>query len=412
MNVIAELKHTALEQDAERLLVLTSRPDLSSQQAARAKELAGRVTNWSAVIDVAARKFSVNMVFQNLHAHAAYLVPSDIIDEFHIESFRVTKDILRRKAAFDWFHRTCVDSAGVDYAYFKGPALAARFYSNPMQRFYRDIDILVPKEQRIIMLETMVQNGCRVFENIPNDPKFIDLGSSRELREVDLLTTVPHLITPQGLVIEVHSEVDPYTSLFRTENLLRDAQITRSGDLEIKVIPDAEHIVFSCYHHTSHLWSKLNWLADLHCFFERPDFDKEAVVSLAHRMTLDSTVLAAMELHQLAKDAQHPTDFSVRQPGVDLLTACIDGFGADSDLELKMRAKQRFRMMSFKWQPSPVSRFREVILVWRSLAPRYYDVHGLRGSFPLRFIKGLFYKFNRVAARVFPHLSFLPQKRD
>ena len=149
---VSSAHHPALTPAEVRLLLLLSRPALTDPQQQLAASLIPQVTNWPAIIDTATRKYVLPMVYQNLTALHSTPPPDDALGTMRELSIRITGDMLRRQAAFKWFHTHCVLPSKVDYAYFKGPALAARFYPNPIQRFYRDIDILVPNKWRIDLL--------------------------------------------------------------------------------------------------------------------------------------------------------------------------------------------------------------------------------------------------------------------
>lgn len=364
-----------------RLLLLISRPALTLAQRSLAADLLPQVQQWPAFIDTAWRKYSLLMVYQNLASLTDSAPPDDILATLRALSQRLTMEMLRRQAVFERFHAECVLPSGVDYAYFKGPALAARFYPDPTHRFYRDIDILVPHRQRIDLLRRMRDQGCRVYRNISVSPEVTDLDSDIALADFLSVTPVPHVLTPQGLLVELHDQIDHGTALFDTDAMLRDTVDVTTQKHCIRVLPDPAHIVFICYHHTRHFWSKLHWLADLDVIFNHPEFDRNAVLDHARTLKIDSTVRASLELHDLVSSAQHPSDSKgAMTPGGDMLRACIEGLAGDKEIELEMRRGWRLRALVFDWQEMPVSLLRQIWLRLRMFRPAYEDLRAVPGG--------------------------------
>ena len=346
---------TKLSPSEMRLLLLASRPALSAGQQSMAVELLPQVQHWAAFIDTAWRKYTLPMVYQNLACLPDTAPPDDVLARLRSLSLRATSQMLRRQAAFERFHADCVLPSGVDHAYFKGPALAARFYPDPIQRFYRDVDILVPLRAQADALRFMRDQGCRVFHFVDSNVEFINIDSDSALRDLLFTIPVPHLLTPQDLVIELHTQIDQHTELFDTDMLLNNTCDVATQHHSIKVLPDAAHIIFTCYHHTRHLWSKLNWLADLDAILGQQDFDRDAVLDHAQSFKIGPTVEAALTLHELTSAGRHSSDFGHTTPGLDLLRACESGLHGDLELEQKMRKNNRMNVIAFDWQPFPVS---------------------------------------------------------
>ncbi len=384
-----------------RLLLLTSRPALSEAQQALATELVPQVTQWPVLVDTAWRKYTLQMVYKNLAAlRIVSAVPQEVLETMRARSRRMAMEVLRRQAAFDWLHGACVLPSGVEHAYFKGPALAARFYPDPMQRFYRDVDLLVPPRQRRALMCRMRDQGCRVFEEDPETGyRYIDLESDSAIDDYQAVTLVPHMATPQGLSIELHTQIDHGTALFDTDALLRATRDVAMQNGSIRVLPDDAHFVFICFHHTRHLWSKLNWMADLGAICDHPEFDRAAALDYARGLRLESTVAAALDLHEFAATGRHPSEFDRATPGVDLLRACVDGLSGDDDLEKEMRKGWRMRSLVFDWQPMPISPLRQIWLKLLRYRPVFEDLHSVPGwprvpalryacALTMRFVRG------------------------
>ena len=391
--------HPALSSPEVRLLLLLSRPTLSATQQDRARDLVPQVGDWPALIDTAWRKYVLPMVYQNLARLERGGPAGEILAMMRPQAVGMTSEMLRRHAAFDWFHERCVIASDVPYAYFKGRALAARFYPDPVQRFYRDIDILVPRASRVDLIRCMIDQGCRALLKSDSGHEEIAFATDAQLDEFLFMTPVPGVVTPQGLMVEMHGEIDQQTSLFSTSDLLREAHEVATQNHRIRVLPDAPHVAFICYHHTRHVWSKLNWVADLAAICAHREFDREAVLDHARRLKIHTTVAAAFEFHDLTSAGHHPADFDHTTPGIDLLRACVTGLAGDDELEARMRTDQVLSVLSFPWQDVPVSRWRIAMLGLRKFRPVYADFRAMPGGRWLRYVLATGLRLQQFASR-------------
>lgn len=379
-----------------RLLLLASRQGWSPAQRRLAAELVPQVRQWDVFADTAWRKFSVPMVHGNLAGLPDGAVPDHARAALRGLSLRMAADILRLRAAFDWVHARCVLPTGLAHAYYKGPALAERFYRDPMLRYFRDIDLLVRRRDRVAFIRALRAQGCRVVDYADGAPSWPDLDDPLALAEYDFVTPVPHLVTPQGLVIELHAEAEHHTALFDTGDLLARSVEVPAGRHRVRVLPDADHIVLLCYHHTGHLWSKLHWIADLDAILTDPSVDRGAVLECARRYNLEATVRAAFGLHDLTAAGHDPGAAAADAPALDLLRACVDGLPGGLALEQAMRRGQTLRMLAFRWQGRPVGRLRFVWLHLRWMLPTFADLRAVPGGRVRRYLTGVARKLARL----------------
>ena len=84
-------------------------------------------------------------------------------------------------------------------------------------------------------------------------------------------------------------------------------------------------------------------------------FDRAEALHLGRTLKIESTVMAALDFHDLASKGHHPSDFDHTSPGVDLLSACVANLAGDLALEQKLRRNQRFGVINFTWQEVPLS---------------------------------------------------------
>jgi hypothetical protein len=372
-----------------RLLLLAARPNWTAAQQDMGAGLVGQVSQWPVFVDTAMRKFVVPMVYENLAGLKTSAVPDAVLQHMRDLSMRVRAEMLLRQSAFLWFHRDCVLPSGVDYAYLKGPALAARFYANPLQRYFQDIDILVPARLRLALLRRARDLGAEIFDHVSPDTQTPYLRDDAALHDFLSVTPTPELVFPQGLLVELHAQIDYGTALFDTHALLHGAQEAQVQRERIRILKDDAHIAFVALHHTKHFWSKLHWLADLDAICRDAEVDLGKAKALARGLGIESTLSASLELQALAAAGHLPEDEASRSPGKDLLRACIEGLHGDMDLEVVMRQKGwRWSMLGFDWQEDPVPVWRRGMLKLRSYRPYFADLRRIPGGrrlHPLRY---------------------------
>lgn len=339
------------------------------------------------------------MAYENLVDLDNGAFPDNALSALRAASFRTTMNILRQQAAFDQFHESCVLASRVEYAYFKGAAFAASFYANPMQRYFRDVDILIPARSRTDLIRCMLDQGCTVVPKTDADKRVFAKSTDADLKQYLSLCSMPGMLTPQGLLVEIHDTPDNKTYLFSTDAMLARAEMVRIRQQDVRVLPLVPHIVFSLYHHSTHLWSKLNWVADIDAICTHPSFDRDEVLYYSRKLGIEASILAAFELRDLTGSARLPEDFAVSTAGVDFLHACVEGLAGDVPLEKTMRRYQRMDALSFDWQPNPIPMWK---FVWRRLVnykPQYSDFMLLPGGVWFRYAAGIVIGLVRSAHR-------------
>lgn len=392
--------HPVLSEPATRLLLLASRPALDPGQARRASELAAGVRDWPALAATAARKFSLPMVFQNLAALPAGAVDPAALAAMRPAAMQATAETLRQHAAFAWFHTTCVAPLDPPHAYFKGPALAFRIYPRPALRHFRDIDLLLDARGLAAVTRLALRNGCRVW--LPGDEAIIDLATPTAVADYTRLIPTAQLVTPQGVMVELHRAIDPVQDRFPTAPLLAAAEPATLAGLAARVLPDAVHLVHACQHHGRHLWSKLNWLADLAAFVQHPEADLAAARRAADAAGLRGALEAGLVLHAATAGGLLPPEIGpgpdprATAAGAAWLAACIANLPGDKALEVALRRAPPDPALAGLASPQPL-RLRARRALAQGLRPAFHDIRRIPGGEALRPL--------REAAALLPRLG-------
>ncbi|EPC04237.1 hypothetical protein L861_02670 [Litchfieldella anticariensis FP35 = DSM 16096] len=390
-------KSASLLAPSLQLLVLLSRLKLSDTQEKAALTLCQRIDDWSQVSHQAQQRFVLPLVYRHLRRLAPETLSPLQLDTMKHQCMAAVQHNMLVITAQRKLVRDLLLPLDIRHLFFKGPALAARYYDEPAMRFSRDIDVLVPRNRMVELLEVALDRGY-----IPHDPKQpqTDRTSLVFLARVQGVIT---LLTPQGVAIEFHQRIDNTGTIYDTSELLSSAEPMRLGDAEISVMPTAELFVYICLHHTKHFWSHLHWLVDLDAIQRHPTFDLDTVRAYAARRNLTATVEACLDFYR-AMSAPEPWRYQPNsEHGGELLVASLAALKGGLAKELEMHKKKATPDFSFAWQARTTHWLRWQVLGWlRLFRPSYADYK----SWPLpprwQWLYRVTRPFRELIARVTP----------
>lgn len=364
----------ALEPSLQLVLLLT-RLVLSVEQKRAALRLCSRIDDWPQVAQQAEQRFVLPLIYRHLWQLAPKNLPPEQLEEMHRHCLAIVQynlclaDVQRRLV------RELLNPLEIPYVFFKGHALAARYYDEPAMRFCRDIDLLVPHERIVELLDAALKQGYTPYWPSNLAPDRVSLTFAARVRSVITL------LSPQGVQIEIHKQIDKAGTIYAPAELVVNAEVIRVDDIEISVMPIAELFVYACLHHTRHRWSHLHWLADLDAMQRSPDFDLAAVRACAERRNLTATLEASLELYQACAMLEPWRNETISDHGRDLVEACLINLQGGRELEVSLRNENPTPDFAFAWQTRLVHRLWWRMRGWATpLQPSYADYQG----WPLR----------------------------
>ncbi|MCL7939407.1 nucleotidyltransferase family protein [Halomonas sp. ATCH28] len=351
-----------------RLLILLARLELSEAQREAALTLCSGIQAWHEVARRAERQLVLPLVYRHLHELSPpTLSPADAA---HLRQRALSLVQVNLLVAGEQQRLVgeILDPLDIPYLFFKGPALAARYYDEPAMRSCRDIDLLVPRHRCVELLEFALRHGYR-----PLAPEA--LTPDRQSLEFALRAkTVVSLVSPSGVCIEVHHEIDRGTGIYQSDALLDSRVAHQAGGALLYSMPTSELFVYICLHHTRHYWSHLHWLVDLDAIQRHPDFDAAAAYACAERRGLASTFNACLEFYRAlaAPEPEHSLHLSPRSR--EMLEACFTTLQGGLEAELALRRQRPTRQFGFTWQTTLANRWTSRLRKWASpLQPGYID---------------------------------------
>ncbi|MGH9105250.1 MAG: nucleotidyltransferase domain-containing protein [Acidimicrobiales bacterium] len=160
-----------------------------------------------------------------------------------------------------------LDGAGIAWAIMKGPAVAALGYAEPNQRYFVDLDILVPASKLGPAIDVICQAGATLLD--VNWELQAELGRS----EVGLML-------PLGTPLDLHWHPVNDRSARATTSLDVGAMLARRrmaaiGGAQRPVLDPADNVLLVALHAALSSGYRLTWSKDLQCLARRhpPDWD-------------------------------------------------------------------------------------------------------------------------------------------
>lgn len=347
-----------------RLLLLTARTKLDSSQLEQVKALTQEISDWDTVTETATKKFSAPYLFSALTALNSATVPQDAMRRLKQVTYYTKLRALKIASAQMAFHKTCIEPNNVRHAYLKGNALSAQFGGNFANRFCRDIDVLVDEQRFEDVVLTAKDLGYRIvlcskpakFAESRNDLSFI----MRFFGDVGLLS-------PDGILIEVHRRLDKSSLIFDTNSALESVETVMLLNTAVQTLEPHLHFTYACYHHSRHLWSRLHWIADLDLMIRSKKLDNEYLETTAASIGLDPTVNASIEFHELTLQTNlWKTDGKDGSLAQKFLAACVLNLSGGLELEFELRKTLVSHDLMTKSQMSPDKMLSATVTNWKS----------------------------------------------
>ena len=351
-----------LDPATRQLLLLAARESCNEAQQARAIQLVAEVRDWDRFCGVSANFLGAGLVHRSLASLPAGTVPDPVIARIRNAARMYALRSLGIESALLDFKTECLDALGVRHAFFKGAALAHRYYQSPALRAYRDVDVLIDQEHALELLRHALARGYTLAEYVRK--------GDRALAAWVRNTTVYPLHAPNGMRIEVHRLLDDGDRLFDTGRILSRAESITFHGRPLPVLRTADLFAYVCVHHTRHFWSHLHWYADLDVLSRHPLFDMAEVRQAVQHAGIGATLEACLRLHQLGASGNWPEPLSpVQGPGEALLLRSMECLEGGLEYEHALRETRLSTSHAFGWQ---VTGTRQAVLLVRRGIKRTY----------------------------------------
>lgn len=322
-------------------LLLLSREALTEDDLTLASERLARIRDGKQLLQLAYEKFSLPFVAKHLSTIRPHWFAPAMV-QAHLQ--QMTLQTLRVAGAQVKFHRACIIPIKARHAYFKGLTIGAQYYGDLGLRFSRDVDLMVHRTHIRDVIALAQKNGYLLID---------DAGSHKELtspRDVDAVLRyqrVFNLVSPEGVLIEVHEKIDKDQNIFNENKMIWQAEPLAIQTVPMNVFPHALHFVFVAYHCARHSWSSLHWLADMDAMYRHPSFDAIAVREAAKALGLETLVQASIAF--VEKSKRLPANLSEDDRVDAILNLCVLNLEGGLEIEGRIRAHHTHYGLPFDW---------------------------------------------------------------
>ena len=333
-----------------QLLLLTSKPDLSTEQLGIAESLAHRISDWEAFTETAIRKFSVPYAYGALRQINENAVPDETLHHLQLATRLTGLNTLKIAAAQVAFHTTCIAPNNAKHAYVKGLALSIQHGQNYTARNCRDIDILVAQEDFEDVLIAAWKAGYRIA--LTSEPVRLAI-SEREVKFLARFIDEIKILSTDDVLIEVHRRLDKHSSVFDNEDVFANVEPFELSGVGMYTLRKPLHFVYVCYHHSRHLWSHLHWLSDLDVMISK-DCDRTAILEYSGKLGIRPTIDAAFELRELITQPERWSDAKDKDDlAVQFLKGCLSNLEGGMELEYELKESRYLHDFISESQVSP-----------------------------------------------------------
>lgn len=273
------------------LLLCCSRTCLDAKTIARIGTLLQEDIDWPHLLRTARSHGMMPLLYWHLNATCPERIPKATLNQlrghFHANAQRnlfLTGELLALLKLFE--------AHGIQAVPYKGPALAASAYGNLALRQFRDLDILVRKQDALNAKDLLIAQGYRPSVHVTQAQEAAYLRSQYEYE----------LLREDGkAVVELHWGVTPrYFSFSLDFDRLweRLMPVSLASTIVWAFAPE-DLLLILCVHGAKHCWRRLEWIcsvAELVGAYEKIDWNQlmaQASTLGSKRMLLLGLVLAS-----------------------------------------------------------------------------------------------------------------------
>jgi Uncharacterised nucleotidyltransferase len=238
----------------EELLLCCARTHLEPHTVARIHALLEEDLDWNRLVSLARKHMTVQLLYWHLTKTAPNAVPAEIIEELRADFHRNLQASLFLTGELRGLLRL-FDTNNIPVIPLKGPVLAQQIYKNVALRAFKDLDILIRKQDFVRAKEALAGMGY-----VPPRP----WGVREELH----LRSGEYVFVKSAyrrFFIDVHYELARGT-LFRfpgVVELLENASVASVLGEKARTLSSEDLLLYSCVHLAKHAGKRLLWCCDI-----------------------------------------------------------------------------------------------------------------------------------------------------
>jgi len=233
-----------------------------------------------------------------------------------------------------------LDKKRLPYLSIKGPALSQSLHQNITTRQICDLDILVDEEDLIKIADILIQKGYRT--QLP-----YDLLKNAGFRALDNDFTFLHY--DKKIMIELHWKLFPsrHHMPLDFEMLYHSHIHVTLQKHNIKVLSNANNLLYLCLHASKHLFEQLKWLCDIDRLIrDSPNLDFTTLYTKAQTLQVQEPLLLALQMSKALYSTPLPplVEAKTTPKTIKLLEKSLKYFSEDFTT-LEEGTKKRLRLL-------------------------------------------------------------------
>lgn len=236
------------------LLLYCTRTHIDAARAERVRQLLREDVNWDSLLHLALRHGLGPLLFWHLNAVGHDAVPSAALDQLRRDfyanvqhSLCLARELLKLLQLFA--------AQGIRALSFKGPLLAATAYGNLSLRQFRDLDILVQKQDLFRARDLLLAQGYQTKAQLDDKS------------EAGYLQSKYYIFVRADGRVRVDLQWQIVGKSFRfplyIERVWERLQPVSFAGATVLHFPPEDLLLILCVHGSKHLWRKLKWVCDV-----------------------------------------------------------------------------------------------------------------------------------------------------
>jgi len=277
-----------------QLLLFAARGGNSAEFPAELERLLSEPIDWTVLLRIAQKHRLLEMLYWTLRQRNNRTIPEEFLSKIEKAS-SFTAKINERLLTEIVSITKIANQAQIPLIHMKGAALAASVYSESWLRHHGDLDILVPLEHFVPMLDLL--KGEQYEPTVIESNKKATWATLHraEVRALGWAVTVRH--RRKLIAVDLHWRLMKNSVLSIP---IADAWRSRSSfdyrGTQISVFEPSMNFLYLARHAAKHGWTHLRWIADLIALTESPGFDFEALLQFATKYKYRRFALFSLEL--------------------------------------------------------------------------------------------------------------------
>jgi hypothetical protein len=283
------------------LLVWCARTVVSDAHKARIRHRVQESLDWAVLIEMARYHGVTPLLYRNLAALCADLVPADTLAWIRQKTHAGA--LLNHSLAQE-LGRLCeaFDQHGVPVMPIKGATLALSAYGDVTLRDFTDMDLLIPEgaleAARAILLAQGYERKTPATESDHAEGPYHVFVKKRTLFRVDLQWVMAH---------------EHFTFQMDRPEFWAQRMPVRLGNKMVQGLAPEELLLLLCVHGSKHAWEQLKWVCDVaELLRSHPDLDWERIFSHASAWGCRRLLSIGLALAQRVLDAPLPAGVRAR----------------------------------------------------------------------------------------------------